>query len=83
MLTRHASDHKDTVEDVLKKHRISLELFDKIIELDFNTPKYKVMKNNKAIFIDNAYAERKLVHDKLSIPVFDVDGIEVLMDWRQ
>lgn len=83
LLTRHASDHKDTVEDVLKKHRISLELFDKIIELDFNTPKYKVMKNNKAIFIDNAYAERKLVHDKLSIPVFDVDGIEVLMDWRQ
>ena len=40
------------------------------------------IKKEKAIFIDNMYAERKSVITKLGIPVFDVDAIEVLLDWR-
>ena len=40
------------------------------------------IKPEKAIFIDNAYQERAQVYKNHNIPVFDVDGIEVLMDWR-
>ncbi len=34
-----------------------------------------------AIFIDNAYKEREIVQQKYKIPVFDVEGIEVLLNW--
>lgn len=83
LLTRHAEDHDDSVQEVLQKHKIAQDLFDKIIELPFDISKYKYIEPERAIFIDNAYAERKLVHEKLGIPVFDVDGIEVLLDWRR
>ena len=83
LLTRHSADHDDTVKEVLKKHKIMPELFSQIIEMTFDMPKYKVMESQDAIFIDNAYVERMKVHEKLGIPVFDVDGLEVLMDWRR
>ena len=83
LLTRHGEDHEDSVQEVLQKHKIVLNLFDEIIELPFDVPKYKYIEPERSIFIDNAYAERKLVHEKLGIPVFDVDGIEVLLDWRR
>lgn len=82
LLTRHQVDHRDTVKEVLKQHCISYELFCEVIELSFEESKVSVINPDNAIFIDNAYAERKEVHEKLHIPVFDVDGIEVLMDWR-
>ena len=37
------------------------------------------IRKNKSIFIDDSFAERKEVHDKLGIPVFDVDGVEALI----
>ncbi|MDR2572124.1 MAG: ATP-grasp domain-containing protein [Oscillospiraceae bacterium] len=83
LITRHCEDHNDSVIDVLKRHRIAPELFDEIIELDFSLLKYKKIEPEKAIFIDNSFAERKSVFEKLNIPVFDVDGIEVLLDWRK
>lgn len=83
LLTRHNADHDDTVKEVLDKHKIMPELFSQIIELTFEMPKYMVMEPRDAIFIDNAYAERMKVHEKLGMPVFDVDGLEVLMDWRR
>ena len=58
------------------------ELFDEIVELTFDTPKYTVIEPFGAIFIDNSFAERKIVHEKLGIPVFDIDAREVLLDWR-
>lgn len=92
LLTRHSADHTDSAVEALKKHRIAPELFDEIIELPFNAPKYAAIQNNerkngnssniKIIFIDNAYTERKEIHKHLGIPVFDVDTIEVLLDWR-
>ena len=82
LLTRHACDHADSVQEVLRKHRISSLLFDEIVELSFDVPKYTVIKDKNAIFIDNAYAERKQVYENCGIAVFDVDGIEVLLDWR-
>lgn len=82
LLTRHRSDHDDHAVDALKRCRIAPELFDEIIEIPFGTPKYTKIQADAAVFIDNAYAERKAVREHLGIPVFDVDGIEVLLDWR-
>jgi len=83
LLTRHNADHADSVEDTLKRHRISVELFDDIIHIDAETPKATAINPKSAIFIDNAFAERKAAYELLNIAVFDVDGIEVLLDWRR
>lgn len=83
LLTRHGVDHFDTVQEILLHHKIAVDLFDQIVELTFDVAKYTVIDPEKAIFIDNAYSERKAVYDNLKIPVFDVDGIEVLMNWRR
>lgn len=83
LLTRHEVDHDDSVEESLAKHAISESLFSKIIKLTFEEKKYDYMDRNRpSIFIDNAYTERKEVHDAIGIPVFDVEGIEVIEDWR-
>lgn len=82
LITRHRFDHSDSVSDALKTYKISVDLFDEIIELAFGTPKYTAINPNGAIFIDNAYSERREVYEHLHIPVFDVDGLEVLLDWR-
>ena len=34
----------------------------------------------KPIFIDDSFQERKEVHEKCGIPVFDVDGVEALLE---
>lgn len=82
LLTRHELDHDDSVEESLNKHAISCMLFDQIIKISCESKKCYFIEKEKSIFIDNAYAERKEVHDKMGIPVFDVEGVEVLMDWR-
>ncbi|MCI9441901.1 MAG: carbamoylphosphate synthase large subunit short form [Ruminococcus sp.] len=83
LLTRHRMDHEDTAKDALMNHKIMPQLFDEVIELDFRTPKYKAIQPEGAIFVDNSFAERKSVYEAVKIPVFDVDGIEVLLDWRR
>lgn len=82
LLTRHESDHDDSVEQSLVSHAISPCLFDEIIKLSFEESKADYIDKDKAIFIDNAYSERKKIYDRLHIPVFDVEGIDVLLDWR-
>lgn len=81
LLTRHEVDHNDTVEESLKEHCISEQLFSSIIKLSMTEKKSEYIEGN-SIFIDNAYAQRKEVYDTLKIPVFDVEGLEVLEDWR-
>ena len=78
LLTRHSTD----IYEDLAKYCISEKLFDEIIHL-------KVAEDNKtdyikpnSIFIDDSFAERKRVHDKCHIPVFDLDMIESLLDWK-
>ena len=36
-----------------------------------------------AIFIDDSFAERRRVKEACGIPVFDVDMVESLLDWRR
>jgi hypothetical protein len=82
LLTRHDSDHHDSTAEALRRHGISQELFSEIHILGRDVNKPDRINPQNAIFIDNAFKERKLVHEKYGIPVFDVDGIEVLLDWR-
>lgn len=77
LLTRHKGD----LYSDMKKRCIDLNLFTDIILIGQDKEKTDYICSEKAIFIDNAYQERKKVSEKLHIPVFDVDGIEVLMDW--
>ncbi len=78
ILSKHQTNLK---EDMIKAH-VDSGLFESIKVIDVNDEKYNYIDIKDAIFIDDSFAERKKVHDKLNIPVFDVDMIESLIDWR-
>lgn len=82
LLTRHELDHSSTIQEDLAHFAISPDLFYRIISLKPEEQKVNYIKSEQSIFIDNAYFERKIVHEQLNIPVFDVEGAEVLADWR-
>lgn len=78
LLTRHSKD----IHESLQHYQISEALFDKIIELEDNEPKSHYITSEKAIFIDDSFRERYDVSERKRIPVFDVDGLDGLLDWR-
>lgn len=78
ILSKHSTD---LMKD-LETYHIDKGLFQSIIVIGNDEEKYNYIKEEKAIFIDDSFAERKKVKDKLGIPVFDVDMIESLIDWR-
>jgi hypothetical protein len=78
LLTKHLFD----IHETLSKYAISNSLFDKVIKIKEDDDKINHINPDKAIFIDNAYEERTSVYKKYGIPVFDVDGIEFLLDWK-
>lgn len=78
LLTRHGKD----INETLKKYKLSKDLFTEIIKIKEDDLKSNYIKKEKSIFIDDSYRERFEVHSKLKIPVFDVDMIESLLDWR-
>jgi len=82
LITRHNEDHDDTVFENMEKHGISKHLFEKIELLSFKQEKHSVITDKKSIFIDNSYSERLKVRENCGIPVFGVDGLDVLTDWR-
>lgn len=76
LLTRHDKN----IYTSLKKYKISKNLFSKIIHIDFTKNKVDYVEGD-SIYIDNYFADRKLVYDKLKIPVFDVDAVECLISY--
>lgn len=79
LVTRHASCPRAT----LARHRIAPEIFAEIIHIQDGTPKSQAIgQRERSIFIDDAYRERLDVSTNLGIPVFDLDAIEQLLDWR-
>ncbi len=78
LITRHRQD----IRKSLKKFAISDLLFDEIIVLDGNDKKSDKIIDNNSILIDDSFAERKEVFDRLHIPVFALDAVEALMIWR-
>ncbi len=79
LITRHENELDKTFE----KHSISKNLFDRIIHIGFDEEKTNYIEPKNAIFIDNSAKERMKVYEKYKIPVFDVDMLEVLTDWRK
>jgi len=78
LLTRH----KKPIAETLAKYAISSLLFDEIIVIEQNKKKSEHIKSRDSIFIDDSFAERKDVHENLHIPVFGVDAVESLLDWK-
>ena len=79
LLSKHATD----IYQDLRKYRIAENLFDSIDVLAINDEKHRYINEEKAIFIDDSFAERKKVHEMLGIAVFDVDMVESLVDWKE
>jgi hypothetical protein len=78
LLTKHLYD----IDETLSKYAISNSLFHEIIIIKKDDDKFNYINPDRAIFIDNSFKERISVYKKYGIPVFDVDGIEFLLDWR-
>ena len=74
--------HRHVLSETLEKHKIHA-LFDNVIWLKSFDQKSLHMKSERAIFIDDAFSERRQVSEKLGIPTFEVSAVESLMDWRQ
>lgn len=75
LLTRHEGN---LYED-LEKSCIHVGLFAEIIHITFEKSKVDFINPDKAIFIDNSFAERKEISDCYGIPVFDVDAVDTLI----
>ncbi|CAM4002634.1 ATP-grasp domain-containing protein [Mesobacillus zeae] len=79
LITKHIHD----IEETLRKLKVDRGLFEEIVHIQQDDEKHKYFKLEKSsIFIDDSYSERKKIHEKFGIPVFDIDAIESLIDWR-
>ena len=78
LLTKHAKD----IYASLERFKISKDLFSEIIHIPGDRDKSGYISGENAIFIDDSFAERRNIHEKLNIPVYDLDMIESLIDWR-
>lgn len=79
LITKHIHDIRET----LKSLKIDPALFLEIIHIKQDDDKHKYFTMDKSsIFIDDSHSERKKIHEKFGIPVFDIDAIESLIDWR-
>ncbi len=78
LITKHDYD----IYESLNKHKICVDLFDEIIHIGRDDEKYRYITDKNSIFIDDSFAERMKIKEKCGIPVFDLDMIESLLDWR-
>jgi hypothetical protein len=58
-------------------------LFDSVRVLDAGASKAQYIAESSAIYIDDSFAERMAVKSHCGIPVFDLDTISNLIDWRR
>ncbi|WP_439475253.1 ATP-grasp domain-containing protein [Algoriphagus formosus] len=75
LLTKHEKDLHET----LRQFRLS-GIFDEYIHLKKEESKADYIKVEKSIFIDDSFAERKNVAEKLGIPVFAPDALPALIN---
>ena len=75
------SKHVGDLEGELRRFCIHPGLFDQIIRLDQSESKLPYIQAD-SIFIDDSFAERRRIHQGCGVPVFDLDMIESLIDWR-
>lgn len=80
LITKHQGD----LDAKLESLAIHKGLFAEIIHIPMEDQKYRyITETERVIFVDNAYGERKKIKEKLNIPVFDVDALGTLIDWRE
>lgn len=72
LITKHIKD----INETLRAYRLE-GLFDSIIHLKQTDIKSDYITKKDSIFIDDSFAERKSVNEKLGISVFSVDMIEI------
>ena len=75
------SKHRGDIHAALSENCIAEGLFSKIITLLPEQEKAEYIEGD-SIFIDDSFSERKRIREKKGIPVFDLDTIEALTDWR-
>ncbi len=79
LVTKHIND----IYETLKSLKIDHNIFKEIIRMPKEDNKFVHFNNDKkAIFIDDSFAERKAILDNCNIPVFDINAVESLIDWR-
>lgn len=79
LLTRHRQCPRQTLE----RHRLCPALFQRIVHLRDGSPKSAAIATDlPAIFIDDAFRERRDVLQNTGVPVFDLDAVEQLLDLR-
>lgn len=78
LLTKHTTD----IYEDLKIYHIDSSLFSDIVTISKEEDKADYIKEKNAIFIDDSFAERRSIKDRLGIEVFDIDMVESLIDWR-
>mgnify|MGYP002628748717 FL=1 len=78
LITRHQFDLDKTLSDL----RLSRQMFSDVIHILDGSAKSQHIRPENAIFIDDSFVERLDVHTQCSIPVFSVDAVESLIDWR-
>ncbi len=78
LLSKHIGD---IYEDMQKIH-ICSTLFDEVCVIGVEEEKSSFITHKDAIFIDDSYAERVKVWKNSKIPVFDVDMVESLIEWK-
>lgn len=85
LITRHEHDgiHTNGIEEELERIHVSPSLFTDIVSVGADERKADLIDPDGAIFIDDSFAERIDVHRRLGIPVYDVDMVESLLDWRR
>jgi len=74
LLSRHAGD----IPETLKRFAIE-QLFDTIVRVPDHSCKSEYIRARAAIFIDDSFAERRRVQDRLGIPTFAADALESLL----
>ncbi|MCI8938503.1 MAG: ATP-grasp domain-containing protein [Dorea sp.] len=72
------SMHEGNLEEDLKHFGLK-HLFDKVIHITRKDSKAKYIDNQRSIFVDDSFTERKCVWEQKHIPVFSVDMIDCLM----
>ena len=75
--------HEKNIKETLVKYCISENLFSEIIHLNKSQKKSDFIKDLNSIFIDDSYAERQCISRNLGIPVFGIDAVEVLLDFKK
>jgi predicted ATP-grasp superfamily ATP-dependent carboligase len=71
--------HKDDLDESLKKYHLS-GVFDEVIWIRDDSEKPGHITERDAIFIDDSFAERKIVQQTCNLPVFDSHMVEALME---